>query len=135
MDSVPLFSLSIIDKYKQANSIKNRYRNVLPYDEHRVTLNQQPGDPFSDYINASFIDGYSQTHEFVAAQGPTVNTVADFWRMIWEREIQAIVMVTNLKEGAEEKCARYWSEEIEERFEAWDLVVTVKRFNFILPHG
>ena len=61
------FSLSIIDKYKQANSIKNRYRNVLPYDEHRVTLNQQPGDPFSDYINASYIDGYSQTHEFVAA--------------------------------------------------------------------
>ena len=49
--------------------------------------------------------------------------------MIWEREIQAIVMVTNLKEGAEEKCARYWSEEIEERFEAWDLVVTVKRID------
>ena len=68
-DNVSLFSLSIIDKQKQANSIKNRYRNVLPYDEHRVTLNQQPGDPFSDYINASFIDGYSQTHEFVAAQG------------------------------------------------------------------
>ena len=58
-----------------------------------------------------------------------MNTVADFWRMIWEREIQAIVMVTNLKEGAEEKCARYWSEEIEERFEAWDFVVTVKRID------
>ena len=41
------------------NNLQNRYRNILPYDDSRVKLYEQPGDPFSDYINASYIDGYA----------------------------------------------------------------------------
>ena len=84
--------LSTAVALKQANAEKNRYRNVLPYDDYRVKLNQLPGDPFSDYINASYIDGYQIAREFIAAQGPTTNTVGDFWRMIWERDIKGTVL-------------------------------------------
>lgn len=33
--------------------------------------------------------------------GPKQDTVADFWRMIWEQKTATIVMLTNLKERKE----------------------------------
>lgn len=33
--------------------------------------------------------------------GPIHDTVADFWRMIWEQKTATIVMLTNLKERKE----------------------------------
>jgi protein tyrosine phosphatase len=39
---------------------------------------------------------------------PKPETIADFWRMIWQEDCQVIVMVTGLTEGGKEKCARYW---------------------------
>ena len=110
---------------KNANANKNRYKNILPYDSDRVLLNEQPGDPFSDYINASYIDGFDQSREFIAAQGPTITTVGDFWRMIWEQRVEIIVMVTNIKEGMDEKCQQYWSDGIGEDFEGFECHVTL----------
>ncbi|WAR16763.1 PTPRC-like protein, partial [Mya arenaria] len=31
-----------------------------------------------------------------------------FWRMVWQQEVEKIVMLTNLIEGAEAKCEQYW---------------------------
>lgn len=40
------------------NLNKNRQPNVLPYDSNRVILNYALDIEGSDYINASWIDGY-----------------------------------------------------------------------------
>ncbi|XP_062992952.1 receptor-type tyrosine-protein phosphatase H [Elgaria multicarinata webbii] len=90
------------------NRAKNRYSNVLPYDHSRVQLSPRPGDPSSDYINASYMPGYEREKEFIAAQGPLPGTVYDFWRMIWEQQVVTLVMLTNCIENGRVKCERYW---------------------------
>ncbi|KAM9804339.1 receptor-type tyrosine-protein phosphatase epsilon-like [Neosynchiropus ocellatus] len=94
---------------REHNREKNRYPNILPYDHSRVVLNHD-GHLCSDYINASYIDGFKEKNKFIAAQGPKPETVADFWRMIWEQKTTTVVMLTNLKERKEEKCFQYWPE-------------------------
>ncbi|XP_043912110.1 receptor-type tyrosine-protein phosphatase epsilon isoform X2 [Protopterus annectens] len=96
---------------QEENKEKNRYPNILPYDQTRVVLTPVDGVPGSDYINASYIDGYKEKNKFIAAQGPKPETANDFWKMIWEQKSATIVMLTNLKERNEEKCFQYWPDQ------------------------
>ncbi|XP_036431708.1 receptor-type tyrosine-protein phosphatase eta-like isoform X5 [Colossoma macropomum] len=89
------------------NKGKNRYNNVLPYDSSRVKLSTH-GSPFDDYINANYIAGYNSKKEYIAAQGPLPATVNEFWRMIWEKHVQTIVMLTKCNEQGRVKCEKYW---------------------------
>ncbi|XP_028681206.2 receptor-type tyrosine-protein phosphatase H-like isoform X2 [Erpetoichthys calabaricus] len=91
-----------------ANKRKNRWLTVLPYDHTRVKLTIKDGNPSSDYINASFIPGFSKEHEYISTQGPLAATIEDFWRMIWEYDVQSIVMLTLCMEHGKELCAAYW---------------------------
>uniref|UniRef100_A0A671UXP1 Receptor-type tyrosine-protein phosphatase epsilon n=1 Tax=Sparus aurata TaxID=8175 RepID=A0A671UXP1_SPAAU len=95
---------------REHNREKNRYPNILPYDHSRVVLSHLDGHLCSDYINASYIEGFKEKNKFIAAQGPKLETVADFWRMVWEQKTTTIVMLTNLKERKEDKCFQYWPE-------------------------
>nr|XP_026649287.1 receptor-type tyrosine-protein phosphatase C isoform X3 [Zonotrichia albicollis] len=108
--SIPrVFSkFSIKEAKKSHNQNKNRYIDILPYDHNRVELSEMPGDPGSDYINASYIDGFKEPRKYIAAQGPKDETTDDFWRMIWEQKATIIVMVTRCEEGKRNKCAQYW---------------------------
>ncbi|XP_045686284.1 receptor-type tyrosine-protein phosphatase H [Phyllostomus hastatus] len=90
------------------NCAKNRYRNVLPYDWSRVPLKSLPGEPGSDYINASFLPGLWSPQEFIATQGPLPQTVGDFWRLVWEQKSHTLVMLTNCVEFGRVKCEHYW---------------------------
>ncbi|XP_043083338.1 receptor-type tyrosine-protein phosphatase eta-like isoform X21 [Puntigrus tetrazona] len=89
------------------NKPKNRYSNVLPYDASRVKLSMC-GSPFDDYINANYIPGYNSRKEFIAAQGPLPVTVNEFWRMVWEKNVHTIVMLTRCNEMGRVKCEKYW---------------------------
>ncbi|XP_036611170.1 receptor-type tyrosine-protein phosphatase C isoform X2 [Trichosurus vulpecula] len=96
------------DARKAFNQNKNRYIDILPYDYNRVELSEINGDAGSDYINASYVDGFKEPRKYIAAQGPREETVDDFWRMIWEQKVTIIVMVTRCEEGNRNKCAEYW---------------------------
>ncbi|XP_061078513.1 receptor-type tyrosine-protein phosphatase eta-like [Conger conger] len=89
------------------NKGKNRYSNVLPYDASRVKLSVQ-GSQFDDYINASYIPGYNCKKEYIAAQGPLPGTVDEFWRMLWEKNVRTLVMLTRCNEMGRVKCEEYW---------------------------
>ncbi|CAI8036774.1 Receptor-type tyrosine-protein phosphatase S, partial [Geodia barretti] len=91
----------------------NRFRNIYPYDKSGVILKSIPGELGSDYINASFISGYGG-NKYIAAQAPLNETIDHFWRMVWEYEIEAIVMLTKCVEMTREKSAQYWPESLSE---------------------
>ncbi|XP_071481261.1 receptor-type tyrosine-protein phosphatase kappa-like [Diadema antillarum] len=99
---------------KPANFAKNRYRNILPYDSSRVQLDFINGDPHSDYYNASYISSFDRDRAYIASQGPNTASLDDFWRMVWQKRVRVIVMLTNLEEGMRVKCLQYWPEETNE---------------------
>ncbi|CAN7994899.1 unnamed protein product [Ixodes pacificus] len=94
-----------------ANSKKNRFTNIHPFDKSRVPLSVVGNDEKSSYINASFVQGCNGEREYIAAQGPNLTTLNDFWRMIWEHDIQIIIMLTQCVEGNKKKCEKYWPDE------------------------
>ncbi|KAG1702048.1 Tyrosine-protein phosphatase Lar [Nymphon striatum] len=99
------------------NKFKNRLVNILPFESTRVCLQPIRGVDGSDYINASFIDGYRYRNAYVATQGPLIETTDDFWRMLWEHNSTIIVMLTKLKEMGREKCHAYWPSERSARYQ------------------
>ncbi|KAM9428777.1 receptor-type tyrosine-protein phosphatase S-like isoform 1-T1 [Salvelinus alpinus] len=80
------------------NKFKNRLVNIMPYETTRVCLQPIRGLEGSDYINASYIDGYRQQRGYIATQGPLAETTEDFWRMLWEHNSTIVVMLTKLRE-------------------------------------
>ncbi|XP_056020209.1 uncharacterized protein LOC125669227 isoform X2 [Ostrea edulis] len=92
------------------NRAKNKYRNIYPYDDTRVKLKTDKDSHTSDFINASFIHGYGNVKSYIAAQGPLVNTIDDFWWMVWNENCGKIIMLTNLIEDEKVKCIQYWPE-------------------------
>ncbi|XP_041927588.1 tyrosine-protein phosphatase non-receptor type 21 isoform X1 [Alosa sapidissima] len=91
------------------NGERNRFQDVLPYDDTRVEL-VPTKENNTGYINASHIrvtvggDEWS----YIASQGPLNNTCQDFWQMVWEAGVAIIAMVTAEEEGGREKSFRYW---------------------------
>ena len=47
--------------------------------------------------------GYRHCKAFLVGPGPMESTVSDFWRMIWEKQSFAIVMLGQLVENGEVK--------------------------------
>ncbi|KAM9847849.1 tyrosine-protein phosphatase non-receptor type 13 [Aulostomus maculatus] len=93
------------------NRDKNRYRDILPYDETRVAIGEN-----QDYINASYIRMQIEGEEFfyISCQGPLPSTVAAFWQMIWENKSDVIAMMTQEVERGRVKCHKYWPEKLGE---------------------
>ncbi|GFS48396.1 receptor-type tyrosine-protein phosphatase kappa [Trichonephila clavipes] len=108
---------------KPENKPKNRYQDLLPYDDSRVILQKHKNDPNSDYINASYVDGYKKGTRYICTQGPLDTTIVDFWRMIWQEDVNVIVMTANIIEGGKKKCEKYWPDKISK---VADIIITLQ---------
>nr|KAG5706782.1 hypothetical protein BaRGS_004117 [Batillaria attramentaria] len=106
-----------------ANKVKNRYVNILPFDHTRVKLNSDDDEEFSDFVNANYIPGYSSPREYIATQGPITCTIDDFWRMIWEQKSSIIVMLSDLAEKGRPKVDLYWPTEVNSPVQYGDIIV------------
>lgn len=100
--------LAITEARKSENAVKNRYRDISPYDCTRVVLmNHEDGD----YINANYVNmeiPNGTINRYIATQGPLANTVKDFWRMVQQESSHLIVMLTTVLERGRMKCHQYW---------------------------
>lgn len=111
--------------------IKNRYKDMLPYEHSRVRLQDVPSGA-CDYVNASHIKSKWSHRRYIAAQAPVpatftvnhpfklflifslgprtikTNSFQDFWRVAWEQDARVIVMLTAESESGQRKCHPYW---------------------------
>ncbi|XP_030589650.1 tyrosine-protein phosphatase non-receptor type 22 [Archocentrus centrarchus] len=101
---------------KQENIKKNRYKDILPFDHSRVKLTLVTSKNDTDYINASFLKGVSNSRAYIATQGPLPHTVVDFLRMLWEYKIEVVVMACREFEMGKKKCEVYWPQKQEDTF-------------------
>ncbi|GAP85133.2 putative protein-tyrosine phosphatase [Rosellinia necatrix] len=94
--------------------VLDRYVNIQPWANNRVRLPVPEGK--LDYINASPIISPSPlrpktrpSFNYIAMQGPKVNTVEHAWRMISQlKGPVVIVMLTDTHDGYTEKCYPYF---------------------------
>ncbi|CAL4086262.1 unnamed protein product, partial [Meganyctiphanes norvegica] len=121
---------TFIEASKPINKLKNRYTNILPYDQTRVILSPNEANAIyanvtpTNYINASYIKNNYSRNTYIATQGPkniNENTIEDFWRMIWQEKVSCIIMVANLVENGKVKVSIYWPENANLRLEELEI--------------
>ncbi|BAF45533.1 GfV-C1-ORF1 [Ichnoviriform fumiferanae] len=91
------------------NRRKNRYQSVPCFDHSRVVLSTSTGSGDSDYIHASYIDGFKLKKKFIATQAPiSGKEVNDFYNMIWENKCEMIVVLATFFEDEGNKFYPHW---------------------------
>uniref|UniRef100_H2YCE0 Tyrosine-protein phosphatase non-receptor type 20 n=1 Tax=Ciona savignyi TaxID=51511 RepID=H2YCE0_CIOSA len=91
----------------RCSSYKNRFQDILPFDQSRIVLTESK----DDYINASLVDGIScYSPRFIATQSPLPASCGDFWLMVHEQQVNLIVMLVS-KNDIPKRCAVYWPED------------------------
>ncbi|XP_045660468.1 receptor-type tyrosine-protein phosphatase T [Ursus americanus] len=89
------------------NHDKNRSMDVLPLDRCLPFLISVDGEP-SNYVNAALMDSHKQPAAFVVTQHPLPNTVADFWRLVFDYNCSSVVMLNEMDTA--QLCMQYWPE-------------------------
>jgi protein tyrosine phosphatase len=110
-------SASASENNSDSDSIRNQHQTNTENNDKKTST---PGD----YINANFIQGYKHENKFIATQGPKKETIADFWHMVSQYRVHAIVMLTKLVEKGIERCTQYWPEKLNTTEQYGDYEVT-----------
>lgn len=74
------------------NHLHNNSMDYVAVDLTRVLLQPMVGG--TDYINSSWVPGYSRGDQFILSQHPSPSTGAQFWHMVWQTETPLIVCVS-----------------------------------------
>jgi len=76
------------------NTAKNRFHNVPCYDHSRVTISPRRDE--NTYIHANFAPGFDSDKDYILTQSPLPETIKGFWSMVWDHDVQTIVMVCTI---------------------------------------
>lgn len=71
---------------------------VLGDTDRVILINNNNG---SNYINAVYVNGYKNKNAFVTTQVPLEHTLAEYWLMVFECNIQTIVWIHGINESEE----------------------------------
>jgi protein tyrosine phosphatase len=123
------------------NVSRNRFKDVLPYEENRVRLSLPTDkDNKTGYINASHVSATvgDQQRFYIAAQGPLPNTVIHFWQMVLQSDVHLIVMLTDSsvgdKGGISSNCLPYWPQKNGSTLDVGDFRI-YKQFTSLSSNG
>ena len=86
---------------QDSNKALNRSMRVIPFDRNRVQLSDNYAG--SDYINASIVK-VSAGQCYLVTQTPLQGTRAAFWKMVWDYNVERIVMLVSWTK----KNVEYW---------------------------
>ncbi|KAM3722966.1 Tyrosine-protein phosphatase non-receptor type [Dirofilaria immitis] len=89
------------------NRTKCRYNDIMCLDNSRVFLKPWP-EGQGDFIHANWITNELLEYPFICTQGPLNQTCGDFWRMVWQENVELIIMLCRTCEENRNKCAQYW---------------------------
>ncbi|XP_075525453.1 putative receptor-type tyrosine-protein phosphatase mosPTP-1 isoform X3 [Dermacentor variabilis] len=103
---------NVVSAVKPCNKAKNRSLNLIPIESHRVHITPKPGTDGSDYINATFLQGYNRLREYIVTQHPLMTTMADFWQMVWDHNSQTVVVLSVVDE---KEYPQFWPDTDEEQ--------------------
>lgn len=125
---------NVVSALKPCNKPKNRSLNLIPLEMHRVhILPRTPGTEGSDYINATFLPGFSRLREFIITQHPIWETISDFWQMVWDHNVQTIVMLSSVID--EKEFPQFWPDREDEADYGSFKVKLIEESRLVLSEG
>jgi protein tyrosine phosphatase len=97
------FTHDASDKYKD----KCRNPRIKCRDDTRIvlTFNENEG---LNFIHANRISTPVLFNDFIITQAPMPNTIADFWRLVWQEGVKHIFMLISRDSAGTNRCAEYW---------------------------
>ncbi|CAG9796836.1 unnamed protein product [Diatraea saccharalis] len=95
-------------------------------DHNLAVLSKEEG--FSNYYNASYIDGFNRPNEYIVGKSPTSSTSSNFWQMIWDHQTEIIVLLNDPEDDGD---YFYWSQEIQTSIQFGKLTIHTLK---VLPH-
>lgn len=142
----------LIDLPKACRKL-NRYSDILPCKKilikinlfldsaNSVSINGKRIKNFSKehfdidtYINGSYIAGPLPEDEtlFIATQGPLLNAIESFWKIIVNHGVKLIVMLANLNEEGRKKCDMYWPKDTKNPLKFNELKISLENQDYIM---
>ena len=106
----PIGEAQCKEAMKPENAKKCRFPSIVTPDDHRVIIKTIHGIGSGDFINAVFVDSYARKDAFIVTQTPMMSTVNDFWKMIFDHDVNTIIAM-NGPDFKEDSLAEYWPAE------------------------
>lgn len=108
-----------------ASNDDTRYTDIIAMDSTMVSI------PNSSYINANWVrdspDCPRYTPQpFIMAQAPTLETIGDFYTLLFTHNVSVVVCLTPLMECGRVKANRYWPSAKGESFSIAAYLVTLE---------